>query len=221
MGLVAVWMALNMDRFGGAFDVYLRADSLYKTPMFIPVVLGLVFTRTPWWSAIVAFGAGVLGILAVGVWANLAQGQPVDSLGDLFTDVRLTVFGLEMGRYEINTIVGVVVSTVAFFGSALFHKREGAYRERIEAFERDLATPALAAPGAELDLRGLRAYRLAGRLGMGVGAVLVLLTAPTLSDRGLLNLAAGVLALALGAAVEAGTRRVERRHAAPAVAVET
>ena len=216
MGVIAVWVAMNMDRFGGAFDVYLRADSLYKAPMFIPVLFGLVYTKTPWWSAIFAFVMGVLGVFAVGYWANVAQGQPVDSLADLFTDIRLTVLGLEMGRFEVNTIVGLIVSTVAFFGSALFNKREGAYRTRIEAFEHDLRTPAYAAPGTKLDLRGLRAYRLAGRLGMGVGVLLILFTTLTIGERGILNLIAGVLALALGVLIEVVTRRYERRHTIPA-----
>lgn len=214
MGLFAVWVALNMERFGGAFDVYVRADSLYKAPMFIPVMLGLVFTRTPWWSAIVAFAAGVLGIIATGFLANVMQGQPVDSLADIFTDIRLTVLGFEMGRYEVNTVVGVVVSTVAFFGSALFNKREGAFKTRIEAFERDLRTPAHAPPGAKLDLRGLRAYNLAARLALGIGAFLLLIAVPTFDEGGGLNAVAGVLALALGGLIIVLTKRYERRFRA-------
>ena len=214
MGLIAIWVALNMARFGGAFDVYLRADSLYKAPMFIPVMLGLVFTRTPWWSAIVAFAAGVLGIIATGFLANALQGQPIGSLADLFTDIQLTVFGLEMGRYEVNTIVGVVVSTVAFFASALFNRRRGAFKERIERFERDLRTPAHAPPGVALDLRALRAYNLAGRIAAGIGALLLLLAIPTFGEGGGLNAVAGLLALGMGGLIVAATRRYERRYQA-------
>jgi Na+/proline symporter len=214
MGLFAVWVAFNMERFGGAFDVYIRADSLYKAPMFIPVMLGLVFTRTPWWSAIVAFGAGVLGIIATGFLANILQGQPVDSLADIFTDIRLTVFGLEMGRYEVNTVVGIVVSTAAFFGSALFNRREGAFKDRIEHLEHDLRTPAYAPPGTKLDLRGFRAYNLAGRIAMGIGGLLLVVAIPTFGEGGVLNLIAGVLALGLGWLIVVATRRYERRYRA-------
>ena len=213
MGVVAIWVALNMERFGGAFDVYLRADSIYKAPMFIPVLLGLVYTRTPWWSAIVAFGAGVLGIMATGFVAGVVQGQPVQSLADLFTDIELTVFGLEMGRYEVNMLVGALVSTVAFFASALFAKREGAFKAQIERFEHDLRTPAYAAPGTKLDLRGLRAYRLAGRLALGIGGFLVLFALLTLGEGAGLNLIAALLALGIGAAIIVLTRRYERRQA--------
>ena len=41
------------------------------------------------------------------------------------------------------------------------------YRQRVEAFEKDLVTPAYADLNATVDLRGLRAYRLAGRLSTG------------------------------------------------------
>ena len=217
MGVIAIWIALNMGRFGGAFDVYLRADSLYKAPMFMPVMLGLIYTKTPWWSAIAAFVAGVLGVIGIGVWAGLAQGLPTADLLNIFGDLRVTLLGLEMGRFELNMLVGTVVSTVAFFATALVTRREGAFRARIEAFEHDLATPAFAAPGVRLDLRGLQAYRLAARLGMGAGVLLLVFAVVTFGQRGVINLYAGLLALALGIAIEFGTRRYERRHTALSV----
>ena len=210
MGVIAIWVAFNMDRFGGAFDVYLRADSLYKAPMFIPVMLGLVFTRTPWWSAIVAMLAGILGVLATGAFVNLAQGQPVTP-GALFMDIQVAFAGLQMGRYEVNMIVGTVVSTVVFFASSLASRRTGAFKTRIEAFEADLRTPAYADPGAALDLRGLRAFRLAGRIMIGIGLALVVLGLGTLRDGGSITLAAAALAVAMGAAITIGSRRYERR----------
>ncbi len=47
---------------------------------------------------------------------------------------------------------------------------------------------------------------------MGVGVLLIGFTALTIDERGILNLIAGLLALVLGAAIEVGTRRYERRH---------
>lgn len=210
MGVLAIWVAFNMDRFGGAFDVYLRADSLYKTPMFVPVMLGLVFTRTPWWSAIVAMVAGIVGVLATGAFVNIAQGQPVTPAA-LFMDIRLTVLGMEMGRYEVNMIVGAIVSTVVFFASAAFARRTGAFKERIEAFERDLRTPAYAEPGAALDLRGLDAFQLAGRITFGIGLGLLGLGLATLSDGGAITVAAALLALLIGVGIVLGVQRYERR----------
>jgi hypothetical protein len=107
-----------------------------------------------------------------------------------------------------------VVSTVAFFASALFNRREGAFKERIEHLEHDLRTPAYAPPGTKLDLRGFRAYNLAGRIAMGIGGFLLLVAIPTFDEGGELNLIAGVLALALGWLIVVTTRRYERRYRA-------
>ena len=221
LGIIAIWVALSMERFGGAFDVYLRAESLYKPAMFVPVLLGLVYTRTPWWSGMTALGAGVLGIVATGIAANLAQGQPLEIMTSIFTDLRLTLFGVELGRYEINTLVGVGISAVVFFLSSFFDRREGAFKERIEALEHDLKTPAHAPPNVRLDLRGLRVYRLAARLAVLIGALLLVLAVPTLGEGGVLNVVTGLLAVGVGVAVEFFVRRYQRRHEPHAVSSST
>jgi Na+/proline symporter len=212
LSILAIGIALSMERFGGAFQVYLRANSLYSPSMFIPVMLGLVFTRTPWWSGMVAFGGGVASVLVADVIANMALGLPITA-GDLFSDINFTVAGIAFTRYELNTFVGIGAATVFFFGSALFNKRSGAFKERIESLEHDLQTPAHA-EGDHVDLRGLRSYRLAGRLSFGIGVVLILLSFPTPWFEGAaLNAVAGALAMAISIVVEVWSRRFERRHA--------
>ena len=209
MGLIAIGVALTMESYGGAFDVYLRVLSAFNPAMFIPVLLGLVYTRTPWWSGMAAFGTGVLAVIGANVAANLSQGLPVGSLGILLENIELTVLGVEMGRFELNMLVGTTASTVCFFASALAHRRAGAFAERIESLERDLRTPAYAT-GDKLDLRGLRAYRLAGGLAVLIGVLLMIL--PLFGSGGaLMNIPAGLLAVALGAGVIVWAQRYERR----------
>jgi SSS family transporter len=218
MGLLAIWIALSMKQFGGAFDVFLRANSLYSPPMFIPVILGLIYTRTPWWSGMVSFGIGVIAVISAGYYANLVTGMPLDTSGVLFGDLRLTVAGLELGRYELNTLVGTIASTACFFGSALVHRREGAFAVRIELLERDLRTPAYAGDES-LDLRALQAYRLAGWLAIAIGGGLWLFAAGGYGEEGaLLNLLGGTLALGLGIVVIVGERAYRRRVAAESAA---
>lgn len=209
MGLIAIGVALNMERYGGAFDVYLRVLSTFNPAMFIPVLLGLVYTRTPWWSGMVAFGVGVVAVIGASTAANLSQGLPVASLGVILDDIDLEVMGLVLSRYELNTFVGLLASTGCFFASALVHRRSGAFADRIERLERDLRTPAYA-DGATLNLKGLYAYRLAGGLALLIG---VLLMGLALFGNGgtLLNLSAGLLAIACGAGVIGWSRRAERR----------
>jgi SSS family solute:Na+ symporter len=209
LSVLAVFIALSMDKFGGAFQVYLRANSLYSGPMFVPVLLGLVFTRTPWWSGMVAFGGGVFAVFVFSVVANLSLGMPVESFGSIFTDLNIEVLGIEMTRYEINTFVGIIAATLVFFGSAFFHKREGAFKESVESLELDLATPAYA-EGAHVDLRGLQSFQLAGRLSLVIGFGLLLLAFPTPWFEGsLLNGVAAVLAFAIGGGTEWAVRRVQ------------
>jgi SSS family solute:Na+ symporter len=216
MGAIAIWIAMNMGQFGGAFDVYLRADSLYKPSMFVPVILGLVYTRTPWWSGMAAFGAGVVAILVVSVIANVSQGIPVDSFGSIFTQIHVTAFGIELGRYELNTLTGVGVSAMTFFISSFFNERKGLFAERITSLERDLRTPAHDTT-ALLDLRGARAYLFAGRLAVVIGGLLIILAIPTAGEGGILNIITGILSIGLGILVVALTRRMQRRYAALSV----
>jgi hypothetical protein len=118
-----------------------------------------------------------------------------------------------MGRYEVNTLVGVGLSAAVFIGSAFFDRREEPFKTRIEAFEHDMETPAYAPPGTRLDLRGLQAYRLAGRLSVIIGALLLLLALPLFGEGSTLNGIGGMLGVGLGMAVELAVRRYEERHA--------
>lgn len=208
MGVIAIWIAWNMERYGGAFDVYIRANSLYSAPMFIPVLLGLVYTRTPWWSGMAAFGGGAAVVLIAGALVSAAQGGDP---GNIFANVEVQVLGLELGRYELNTFVGIAAASLIFLGASFFDRRKGAFRTRIEALERDLLTPAVE-HGAALDLRGLRAYRLAGWLSTGIGAGLLVMAVPALGRANAgLNLVAGVLAAGMGVLVVYWTRRYQAR----------
>jgi hypothetical protein len=182
--------------------------------MFMPVILGLVYTRTPWWSGMTAFGVGVLAVLAASAGANFAQGMAVSSFGDIFTDVELTVFGLQMGRYELNTLVGITASSACFFGSALLYREDGAFAERITRFRADLRTPARS-DGRKLDLRGLQAYFLAGFLAVAIGCVLLILGVSGFGGgESLLNVAAGAFSVVIGLLVVGATYRYLRRATA-------
>lgn len=214
MGLFSIWVAFNMDKYGGAFDVYLRADSIYKPAMFVPVMLGLLYTRTPWWSGIAAVLGGVLAIVLVGVGAQLAQGGGASVLDAVFSNLEITLGGVVLTRYEINTLVGISVSTLIFAGSAFFDRREGAFETRITALEQDLKTPALAATGVPADPRGLSAFRITAWMSIGLG-LLLLGSGIFFVDGRLLNFASGLTALLIGIIIHGLLMRTLRRSPAP------
>ena len=212
MGLIAIWIAFNMERLGGVFDVHTKTTSLYTAPMFVPVLLGLVFTRTPWWSGIASFGFGVFVVVAASLIANVYHGLPADSFNALFLDIDLTILGMRATRYELQMLVGAIASSACFFVSMCFRERDAAARARIASLEADLAMPAHAPPDAPVDLRGIGAYRLAGRLTLIVAGMLFLLVFPTMGEPGwALNAVAALLAAGIGGAILWGLRRYGQR----------
>ncbi|HUF10642.1 MAG TPA: hypothetical protein VMO47_15080 [Rhodothermales bacterium] len=213
MGIIAIWVALTMERFGGSFDVNLKAQALYASSMFVPVMIGIVYTRTPWWSAIASFGSGVAAVITVGLLANATQGLPADSLADLFLDVNLTVLGVELTRYELQVLTGAGVASLVLLASAAFRRRTGGFKERIEALEADLATPAHFPESDRVDMRGLAALRITARLTMILGAMLAVITLLTLEEEnGELNFVAGILCLTIGYGITYFANRQERKY---------
>ena len=199
MGIISILIAFNMEKLGGVFDVHTKATSLYSAPMFIPVLLGLVFTRSPWWSGMISFGGGVVAIIAVSLYANILHGLPANSFNALFLDINLSVLGLEVTRYELQMLVGTGASMACFFASMLLNKRKGTYKVRIEHLEKDLRTPAWSAVNEKLDQRGMTAYRLTARLTLIVGGILILAVIPTLNDPSWpINAIGGTIALLIG-----------------------
>src|SRR5690606_5438647 len=199
MGVLAIWIAFNMERCGGAFDTYLRASSLYAAPLYIPMMLGLVYKRTPWWSGMASFGGGVVAVFLVSVVANLSQGMPADSFGALFQDIRVNILGLEMTRYELNSLAGIVASGLVFFVSSLWYERSTRHRPALLALVRDLATPAYASEEVEIDVRGFRAYRIAGLLAIALALMLAVMALPAIGgDGAAVNLVGAVLSAGVG-----------------------
>ncbi|MFP4283661.1 MAG: sodium:solute symporter family transporter, partial [Opitutales bacterium] len=212
LGLTAIWVAFNVQRYGGAFDVYVKAESLYKITLFVPVFFGLLYTRTPWWSAAAAVAAGVVAVLAIGIIAAFGTSEGPTVMNILFAELEANWFGFTLTRYELNALVGLFVSGGVFFVSAFFNRREGAFRERIEAFEQDLATPAHAAVEDRIGPEGLKAYRLMAYLTLGLGILLLALFIPTAGEGGWLNALIGSLALAIALFILRAVRRYERLH---------
>lgn len=215
LGVISIWVALNVQRFGGAFDVSMRANSLYKITLFVPVFMGLLFTRTPWWSAVASVGAGMVSIIFIGIFSALRSGLPATPMNILFADVEVHWFGFALTRFELNALIGLVVSTTVFFLTAFFDKRTGAFGKRIRAFEKDLKTPAYADPNEKLGLEGLMAYKLMGVLAIVLGIMLILFTFLTLERGGWLNTITGFLSLGTGVGILLAVQRFERRHRGP------
>jgi len=212
LGVIAIWIAFNIQKYGGAFDVYMKAESLYKITLFVPVFLGILFTRTPWWSAIASVAVGVVSVLGIGVAAAIQSGKSVTVMNILFSDMNANWFGFDLTRYELNALVGLFACTTVFVGSAFINRREGSFKDRVESFEQDLNTPAHADEDHKVGPEGLKAYQIMGILSIGLGAILLVLTIPTFTDGGWLNGLVGALAVGIGFLILKSVRLYAMRH---------
>jgi Na+/proline symporter len=175
LGLSAVASALIVQRAKGVFEFALMYYSWFTPSMFTPVMLGLVYTRTPSWSAMAAATTGLLLVLACNV-----------------------AFDFSAHQYEANVFVGVLSSALVFFISSFWKERDPQARARLDAFAKDLATPALAAEQV-WNVNTLNSYKVVGVLTASVGIVLILLLlAPAASAVRWLNFIAGFGTLTVG-----------------------
>jgi len=175
LGSLAIISALIVQKAKGVFDFALMYYSWFTPSMLTPVMLGLVYTKTPSWSAIASATVGLLLVLA----AN-------------------TIFDFSPYQYEANVFIGVCASAFVFFASSFFKEKDSAARERIGTFAQNLATPTAVAE-YQWDFNAMHSYKVVGVLTTGVGAVLILLMlAPATIEVRSLNLIAGMSTLAVG-----------------------
>jgi Na+/proline symporter len=182
VGTLGVAVALYIPRFGGAFSFALEYYSLLAAFM-MPVALGILYTRTPWWSGIASCAAalGVTGILiALGV-------------GSEHSMVR-------------NVLSATVTATIVFFGSAFWYVPGTERTREIERFARDLRTP-VANEAYVVDPETLRVYRMLGQVCLLLGLVLGACTALPGESSVMINGVAAAMLLAIAALLFRISRR--------------
>lgn len=188
VGALGVWVALYIPKLGGAFQFALQFYSLTAAFM-MPVALGLLYTRTPWWSGIASCSAAIIAaltLMALGLWNDQA--------------------------FVRNMFSESLAATVVFFGSALWFKRDDPRHEELLKFEEDLKRPAFS-EAKGFDPAGLGAYVLIGRICFILGAVLIacVLIPSTQLASSSLNVVAGIMLLGLGAATFSLTKKRSRK----------
>jgi solute:Na+ symporter, SSS family len=188
VGVLGILVALLIPKAGGAFAFALEYYSL-TAAFSMPVVLGMIFTRTPWWSGIASCSAAIvvaLVLMLAGVWNEHA--------------------------FARNMISASVVASVVFFGSAFFFRKGDAHNEHVLALERDLRQPVLAS-AERFDPSGFHVYRLLGWVCLVLGGVLtVCLAVPSGPvSPSWINLIVGVFLLLLGAVILYASRERSTR----------
>jgi SSS family solute:Na+ symporter len=178
IGVLGVWVAFYIPKFGGAFQFALQFYSLTAAFM-MPVFLGLLYRRTPWWSGMASCSAAIilaLTLMGLGLWNDQA--------------------------FARNMISESIAATIVFFGSAFWFKEDDPRHAELRLLEKDLREPAY---GEKVHLGGARVgpYILIGKICVVMGIIMILcvFTPSTQIAPASLNVVAGVLSFLLGAAI--------------------
>lgn len=178
VGVLGVWVAFYIPKLGGAFQFALQFYSLTAAFM-MPVFLGLLYRKTPWWSGMASCSAAIivaLTLMALGLWDDQA--------------------------FARNMISESIAASIVFFGSAFWFRADDPRHAELLALEKDLREPAY---GETVRLKpgGLGPYVLIGRICVVMGIIMILcvFTPSTLIAPSSLNVVAGVLSLLLGIAI--------------------
>lgn len=189
VGVLGVVVAFFIPRFGGAFSFALIYFSLIAS-FSMPVALGMIFRRTPWWSAIAASSAALVAAITLMVFKAHPDWALSPSVLQFFPE----------NDFARNMIVEAVVASLVFGISALFFQEGNPRQAGLQDLERDLATPVEAATDATAGGAAMQVYGLIGMVCIILGVVLTLCTflpsTPVAPAR--INLIAGVMLLLLG-----------------------
>ncbi|PTX94485.1 hypothetical protein [Opitutus sp. ER46] len=174
IGALGVVVAFYIPRFGGAFEFALQYYSL-TSGFMMPVALGMIFRRTPWWSGIASCSAAfavAIPLMVFGVWSENALAR--------------------------NVLSEAVVATLVFALSSFWYRADAPGQEQLHQLDRDLRTPVPDA--AQVTVAGLGVYGVIGTISIILGVVLIACTwlpaSPTAP--GYYNAIAGSLLILLG-----------------------
>jgi Na+/proline symporter len=178
VGILGIAVALYIPKLGGAFQFALGFYSLTAAFM-MPVALGILYTRTPWWSGMATCSAALavgLILMALGFWKEHA--------------------------FIRNMLSESIVAAVVFFGSAKWFNKNDPRHQELLRLEADLKTPVIVEHGRS-DTSRFGVYKLVGRICLLLGGVLLLckMLPSTPAAPASLNAIAGGMLITLGVAV--------------------
>jgi len=187
-GVLVITAALAQSRaIGGVFRLMMTYSGVVIIPSGIPIVIGLFYRATPWWSGIASYLTGVcVGLLFLVLNTDITFTQQVFAIGG--------------------------VSALIYFLPGVFVKPRGVYRAKLEKFFAKLATPVSRTEIGDTSLTDVGSYRITGWAAVGMGAAAACLALLDLPWSGrLINLAIGALIASFGALLLAACRLAARR----------
>lgn len=150
VGVLGVGFAFFIATLGGAFEFNLKYFSMVMPSMLMPVLLGIIYRKTPWWSGTACLIAGVT--------------------------TTFTLFFLDLFPNDVypRNVIGTAVSTTLVFGlSAFWYRSDDPRSAAAIKLDRDLRTPVVE-NSAEADPAAMQVYGMVGNVSWVLSAVLLL-----------------------------------------------
>lgn len=195
IGALSIIISLYFQKIGSSFDIYMKIYSMTTPAMFVPVMLGMVYRKTPWWSGMASASIGITFTLIMNAVATVAAGYTLERLADVFRDVQFSFYGIEYGKFEMNIFLGVSVTTAAFLLTSRWRNKNKQDIARAAAFEKDLQTPAYGDNSA-VDKESIQSYKIVALLSGLIGVLLIILSILTEGYHGfLINFLTGLGAI--------------------------
>ena len=170
IGVLGIVAAMFIARTGGAFDFGLQYYSMIGPAFMMPVLLGMIYRKTPWWSGMascVAAFAVVFICRAMDVWPG--------------------------HDYERNILGASSAAVLVFVTSAFLYRKDDPRSAEAQKLDVDLRTPVPV--DADLQVGGLRDYRMLSGVCVLLGLVLfgcaLLPSSPLASP--MINVVAGLI----------------------------
>jgi Na+/proline symporter len=177
MGVSGIAMAFVISRLGGAFDFGLKYYSMVGPGFFMPVMLGLVYRKTPWWSGL-ATCLSAFTVVFIMFFFDIFSGH----------------------EFERNILGAIITSFIVFGITTRWYVPGDPANAHIEALDRDLRTPV---PEIEEDparYGSLQEYKLIGLISILLGVVLMFCfwVPTTLLAPAFINVIGGLMLIAIG-----------------------
>ena len=149
VGVMGVGFAFFIAKLGGAFEFNLKYFSMVMPSMLMPVMLGIIYRKTPWRSGMACLIAGVV--------------------------TTFTLFGLDLFPNDVypRNVIGTAISTtLVFVISAFFYRADDPRSAEAIKLDRDLRTPVEEEPG-QTDPAAMQVYGMVGNVCFVLAVVLV------------------------------------------------
>ena len=148
IGVLGIIAALFIAKTGGAFDFGLKYYSLTGPGFMMPVLLGMIYRKTPWWSGMASSIAAFVG-----------------AFGFLAADAFPTHV------YERNILSASIAATAVFVISAFLYRADDPRSAAAQQLDTDLRTPVPV--DLTVPIGGLRDYQMLATVSVLLGVVLV------------------------------------------------